>query len=314
MSPDNDSTGGDVGPRSPLTIDDGLPPSAENWPAGVLDSINTFAQGDVIDNPPLFYFADPSRPVWARTSAYSRDSEGPEVVECGQETRPRYGVITTQTCDIGEEDAERPVRPWVQLSPVYERSDLDGGVRSLLRRGKGPRYLLHLPALPDGFWVADLRIEVPVEKGWLAGRSRVDGFASEDGQRQVGERVGLLRRRPAFARSFVRAVQRPLVDSLRHLKSAQRELYDEMEGAIYEVAVALDSHLDPTTARLTLLLDEPLSQDALDWWGEWWDRTVLDAADLGFTVQGLDFRASDSITVREYRDLVALPLARISPD
>lgn len=52
-------------------------------------------------------------------------------------------------------------------------------------------YLVYLPALEPGFWVADLRIELPVEKGWLAGQTPTKGFDNEDSQRGLGARLAL---------------------------------------------------------------------------------------------------------------------------
>ena len=191
-----------------------------------------FVQGDAIANPPLMYFGDPALPVWARTAAYLEDSQGPEVIEAGEQTQPRFGIITTQTCDVAEEDANWPIKPWVQVSPAYNRSDLDGGTRKLLLGNRGPRHLIHLPALPvDGSWVADLRIEVPVEKGWLASQERVPAFEDEAAQRAVGDRLALLRRRPAFGRRFVEGIQRPLVMRLRELRKESRDVYNRMRSA-----------------------------------------------------------------------------------
>jgi hypothetical protein len=204
---------------------------------------------------PLLYYADPSRPIWARTAAYTAEATGPETIEAGSQTAPRYGLITSQTCDISEEDAEQPLRPWVQVAPVYNRTDLNSGAQKLLRNGKGARYLLHLPALPGGFWVADLRIEVPVEKGWLATREPVDGFADETKQRAVGERIAVLRSRPAFAGSFVDTVQQPLVAALKSLRATDRALYDRMDVQVDEVCVELDSLVNPSQARVMLLCE-----------------------------------------------------------
>ena len=299
----------------PLVIDAGLPDGPESWPPGALAALRQFVQGDVVETPPFFYFADPSRPVWARTHAYAADSEGPEVIEMPGGAGPRYGLITTQTCDIGEEDADRPVRPWVQISPVYDRSgDLDSGWRRKLRRGEGPRYLMHLPALPDGFWVADFRIEMPVEKGWLAIRRRLDGFADEATQRRVGERIAMLRSRPAFAAKFVELVQRPLVAALKDLRATNLDLYDRMDSQVEEVAVELDSFLDPHDARLTLLIGGDIDQDVDDWWHEWWDAASerCEAADL--TLHAFAARKTSDVSVAEYRRMTTVPLARISPD
>ena len=216
----------------PVPIDAGLPISSDSWPAGTLDALKNFLQGHAVEKPPLFYFADPSRPIWARTHSYTQDSEGPEVIELPEQSGPPYGLITTQTCDIGEEDADTPIRPWVQLCPVYDRSsDLDSGWRKKLRKGGGPRFLMHLPAIQNGFWVADFRIETPVEKGWLATCTPIDAFGDEAVQRKVGERVAMLRSRPAFAARFVDLVQRPLVTALKQLRAEDLTLYQKMEDA-----------------------------------------------------------------------------------
>jgi hypothetical protein len=299
----------------PLAIDAGLPERKDAWPPGTLAALRQFLQGDVVDEPPFFYFADPSRPVWARTHAYSPDSEGPEVVEVPASARPRYGLIITQTCDIAEEDADSPVKPWVQISPIYDRSvDLDSGWRRKLRRGEGPLYLMHVPALHEGFWVADFRIEVPVEKGWLATRRRVDGFADEAAQRRVGERVAMLRSRPAFDGKFVALVQRPLVTALKALRASNRELYDRMGSQVDEVAVQLDSFIDPHDARVTLLVSGDIDQDIDEWWREWWDATSESCQASDLSLQAFAVRRTSDVNVAEYRRMTTVPLGRLSPD
>jgi hypothetical protein len=269
----------------------------------------------VVEKPPFIYFADPARPIWVRTRAYTSDSDGPEVIEMPDNARPPYGLITTQTCDISEEDAERPIRPWVQLSPVYNRlEDLDSGWRKKLARGEGSRHLMHLPALPGGFWVADFRIEVPVEKGWLATCTKLTGFANEAAQRKVGERIAMLRSRPAFAGRFVSLVQRPLVTALKEMKSVDRDLYDRMDTQVEEVAVELDSLFDPHVARITLLVADQVDQDIDEWWRTWWDAANESCSGSGFDLHAFAVRRTSEVTVAEYRRMTTVPLARISPD
>lgn len=299
----------------PLAIDAGMPERPETWPTGTLAALRQFVQGDVVEAPPFFYFADPSRPVWARTHAYTADSDGPEVIEMPDGTGPPYGVITTHTCDIGEEDADRPIRPWVQISPIYDRSgDLDSGWRRKLRRGEGPRYLMHLPALGGGFWVADFRIEMPVEKGWLATRRRLDGFADEAAQRRVGERIAMLRSRPAFAGRFVALVQRPLVAALKDLRTTNRDLYDRMDSQVEEVAVELDSLLNPHSARVTLLVEQQVDQEIDDWWHQWWDTASESCQTTDLVLYSFAVRRTSDVSLAEYRRMTTVPLARISPD
>ena len=175
-------------------IDSGVPGSPEEWPNGVLQRLRAFSQGDVIRTPPLFYFADPRRAIWSETQRYLADSDGPEVV-LAEELSPPYGLITSQTCDIAEEDSPRPLKPWVQVAPIFALRG-NSGYKKHLRKGAGPAIYIYLPNLPgEEFWVADLRIEVPVEKGWLAYQERLDGFGSEEAQSIVGQRVGWLRER-----------------------------------------------------------------------------------------------------------------------
>lgn len=298
----------------PPTIDAGLPETQDKWPPDALRALRQFVQGDVVADPPFFYFADPARPVWLRTHAYTADSAGPEVIEVPDQARPRYGLITTQTCDIGEEDADRPVRPWIQLSPVYDLTlELNSGLRRLLRDGAGPQYLMHVPDLPNGFWVVDFRIEVPVEKGWLAPRARLRGFADEAAQRRVGERIAMLRSRPAFAGSFVELLQRPLVTALKRLRQEHRELYGRMNDQVDEVAVELDSHLDPHNVRVTLIVDGTLDEDVHDWWRNWWDESSARCHEAEMELQAFAVRTASQITLSEYRRMTTVPLARISP-
>ncbi|MEU9147751.1 hypothetical protein [Streptomyces sp. NPDC048349] len=296
------------------TIDQGLPVNKEEWPTGTLENLREFTQGCLIQDPPFFYFADPENPVWMRTRAYSGRGYGPEVIEGSGATLPMYGIVTTQTCDIAEEDAPRPKRPWVQISPVYDMSGcLDNGQKKQLQRFDGNAYFLHLPSIPNGFWVADFRIEVPVEKGWLAARTPVDGFLDESLQRKVGQRLAALRSRPAFAGSFVSAVQAPLVDSLRALKKSNKALHTEIMASVREIRVGLDSHLAPKQARVILLTEDKLTDAVWEWWLDWWDSAAEEATRLDFTLLPMEQKTTSEMSVKEYKEMTELPTDRVSP-
>jgi hypothetical protein len=148
-------------------IDAGLP---SEWPPGTWEALQAFRQGDLIKEPPLLYFADPARPTWEMTKRYAPTSRGPEPIEAQGAIRPKYGLITSQTCDIAEDESpQRPKKPWVQIAPVFDASEhITGNRQREWVMGGRFVYLIHLPALPNGLWVADLRIEVPVEKGLFA--------------------------------------------------------------------------------------------------------------------------------------------------
>jgi hypothetical protein len=285
-------------------IDSGVPDGPAEWPSGVLDRLKVFCQGDVVRNPPLFYYADPTRPVFTETFRYQQGSEGPEIVLAEDSFTPPYGIITTQTCDIAEEDSARPLRPWVQMSPIFPLKG-NKGYRRSLARGRGPLTYLHVPDLPEGeFWVADLRIEYPVEKGWLAFQERIDGFASEEARRRVGERVAWIRQRPALAGAFVEAIQRPLMASLRRLQEENPDLFDEIDSQVEEVAARLDSYLDPSSVQLVLLGSANISRVSRSWFESWQDQQLSRAAELGITLHALDARRFSELSVAEYRNMV----------
>lgn len=300
----------------------GVPESAGDWPDGVIAGLRRFVQGDLVALPPMAYLADPQAPVWeesrrfAAEIAASGERPEPEIVRFPDGLIPPYGMITTQTCDLVEEDADPPGWPWAQLVPVYDMdAALNSGEKKLLRQGRFRRSLLHVPAVMAGFYVADFRISFPVEKGWLARQAKVDGFGSEDLRQRVGDRLALLSGRPAFAGSFVATIQGPLTAALRVLKQTDRQAFNRLDEAVPEVGVLMDSRLNPSSVQVVVICNAPLENAEVEWWNAWWDGCRERAREVGITLQALDFKVLDeSYPAVEYRRLTHLPLANVSPD
>lgn len=144
-------------------IDDDI---AELWPDDVFEALQKFRLGHLIEAPPMWFQGVASRPLWTPPDGKRPDEDGP----VGGFTCP-YGIITTQTCNI----AERPPKgtfPWLQMSPVYRVDDLSAA------RDRLYLYPLTAPGLDS--YVADLRLEIPLEKGALVGRAPIEAFANED--------------------------------------------------------------------------------------------------------------------------------------
>lgn len=189
---------------------------------------------------------------------------------------------------------------------------LPGPERSLIRSGRSQRYLW-LPALPDGFWVADLRLLLPVEKGWLAGRNPIPAFRTEAERTEVGHRLAWLHDRPAFDGRFVRTVQQPLIDALRALRRDNREAFDRLSHQVAEVGVSTDRNLVIDTAEILLLCNEPLDSDLHTWAHDWWTSSVEAAAEARLTLLPLRVELLDRLSASEYRRLTRVPLAAVSP-
>lgn len=282
-------------------IDRGVPADRDSWPDGTLDALRRWEQGDIVEDPPFLYFADPQRPVWEATRSYTETSTGPEVILPVADMCPRYGMVTTQTCDIAEEDAGRPVRPWVQIAPVYEVTDWKK--KKLERRG--PMYWVLVPDLPGSHpWVADLRLEVPVEKGWLGQQERVEGFSDEGEKRRVGERLARVRGRHAFSREL-----NALVASLWGFLASDAEeenAYEPTINLIEEVGLHVDSFLEPTIAQVVFLTTAALDDGGIELLRQWSDSQSAALQARGVALQALDVWQLGSTSAAEYRRLAVV--------
>lgn len=293
-------------------IDAGLPATRADWPEGVLDQLPSFPQGTVIQSPTFVYFGDPKTPVHAISRSYSMagyDTPMPMLV--AGPFAPRWAIITSGTCDVGEEGASRlPIRPAVQVSPVVDMDDEDSSRKKQIRDGK-IAHLVHIPVLSarePGFWVADLRFEFPVEKGWLASQAPISGFENETEQLKIGLAVAHLRSRPAMADKYYGLVHSPLGDQLSSLYKANRSLADAVDAEIVEWGVRIDSRLNPSRVEVVLLSEtSDASSGAVAWWRTAVDAVRPAAAAAGLAVLGPRFARLDTISVLEYRNLTIMP-------
>lgn len=288
-----------------MIVDKGLPESSEQWPPGVLDALAHWEQGDVVANPPLFYFADPNRPVWAATHAYSDVSDSPEVVEVADAVQPPYGLITTQTCDIAEEGRSKPVRPWVQVAPIYAITD--NGWKRKLRKGSGPKYWLLIPDLrvDDQLWAADLRIEVPIEKGWLAGQERTIGFIDEAAKRAVGSRLALLRSRPAFSSLIDRLVVAGFASSLEKAITEDGDLEDHAESVL-EICLQVDSFLDPRDVRIVVVTDGEAPPPVRTWLDDSHESIASELATDDVLLHPIGVEDFNTMLAKDYRQMTPI--------
>ncbi|MCE9621165.1 MAG: hypothetical protein K8R99_02350 [Actinomycetia bacterium] len=257
----------------------------------------------------MFYYADPAFPVWNHTRAYTESSTGPELIEVAPGSGPPFGLITTQTCDITEENSTKPLRPWVQIAPVFDGvKHLDSGWRKKLERHRGPNYWMHLPAL-DGFQVVDLRIEMPVEKGWLANQIPLPAFENEEGFRILASRLAFLRERPAIPDVIVRLVQRSLASALGSLNEVDLEFHTRIDNEVTEIGIAADDWSEPTSVQLAVLFEETVSPEVWEWLSNWHDGVMVACLSEGVTLMALDFQSYGELSAADYRKMIRVPLA-----
>jgi hypothetical protein len=292
-------------------VDDGMPTSREDWPDGVLQALDPFTQGDVIACPDLVFHGAPFAPITRTSQSYADDFDSAMPVAVDLDDLPPWALVTSGTCDLAEQDASVPRKPFVQVAPIVEMSDISRGDQKLIRSNKFG-YLLHVPLLSDirpGLWVADLRIEYPVEKSWIAGQERLRGWATEREQQIVGQALARQRQRPAMGRAFIAHVLKPMRKHLADLRRDQRDLADLVDDETSEWAVEVDSRLDPKRLAIVLLSDSRApSESVQQWWRETIDslREEALANEAGLTIMGPRFERLDELPVSEYRRLTPL--------
>ncbi|WP_370326020.1 hypothetical protein [Euzebya sp.] len=293
-------------------IDEQIPNGREEWPPELLEHLKTFRQGDVVESPPFAYWGLPHHGVLDLTKSF--EGEG-EIVAA---ERPPYGLILTQTCDLVEEDARRPRYPYVHLCPVVNGDEevngeprIPAGRRGNIERGR-VKYQILLPDLPGGWWVADSRLIIACEKGWLVERQPIRAFNDESQRWSVGPWVGRSFYQPAFAGKFVQGVQIPLIQSLLDVKKHEPEIFAAIDGCVEEFCLAGADHDDLDDAAVVVLL-RTRNEEAISWLQDTWVQWNDSAAACEINLLPLRFEELDDISLKEYRSLTTIPLREATP-
>jgi hypothetical protein len=314
-TPSNDSPPSSQDVEPAWTIDGGLD---QDWPEGVHDAVESLRQGDLVESPPFFYYADGGYPVFSLTRDWAAATgSAPGAVSAADVAfRPPYGVITTHTCDLVEEarpgKPRQPRRPWVQVSPVYFRRCETPGEARAIREGRRFDYLVWMSTLGEqdhGVWVADLRISVPVEKGWFVDRTHRFGFSDGDHAAGLASRIAKLATRPAYPLTLNDRVLRPLDDRLQ-------QLCDEFPAAdgIDEVSLDLGYQRDdPEYVQIVFIGEQTIPAEVQEALMTWWATTFADDQPVGLVILEPEFATYDTVDVRRYKRLVPFDISRLSP-
>jgi hypothetical protein len=280
----------------------------EPWPEDVRQTLSEFRQGDVVEAPPFFYVHGGAIRLWEPPEDEDEDdAAGDEFVafasqveELHPDDAPPLGIITSQTCDLDEQGM--PTQVWFQVSPVYRIPDDGREAERLLSK----QYTIELdgPELPDGRWLADLRIELPIEKSWLIARRPMRGFSSEDQAEAFGRKIGRRRARPALANRLVDTVTglvraRKQVRSPGSLKRLTREIWAE---DVYRIMLDIEggTRLEPIAVRLHVVCRGDPTERAQEWFADWEDEARKAAGDAGIELHATHFHNGRTINLHEY--------------
>lgn len=283
-------------------IDDGL---EHPWLQPVLAAVGPFLQGHLITRPPLFYAADLRHPVWRTTRLVADEvapaDRGEDFVDLAAEDCPPYGIITTQSCDLAEERPE-PQQPWLAVAPVYPLAP-DSRLRDR-------EYIFELapPEIEGGdILVADVRIEMPLEKSLLVGRTPIEAFATEAGYVAFANFLARRRGRPALASVF----HEVLSTTTRRLKddgNANRTLARRARQTVYKLMLAIEdgTRLTPVAAKLYVVTDGPRTEDARAWFDLWWNEARIVAEGHGLQLHPTGWLNAESADLHLIDDLIEM--------
>jgi hypothetical protein len=282
-------------------IDEGLD---QPWPDPVRAAAQPFLQGHLIARPPLFYAADLRHPVWGTTRLVADETReidrGEDFVDLAPDDRPPYGIITTQSCDLAEERPE-PQQPWLAVAPVYAVT-ADSSLRD-----RDYIFQLAPPDVEGDVWVADLRIEMALEKGLLVARTPIEAFPDEDGYVAFANFLARRRGRPALASVF-HEVLSATTRRLRSERNAYRTLARRARGNVYKLMLAIEdgTRLAPVAAKLYVVTDGPPSDDARGWFDLWWNEARLVAESHGLQLHPTGWLDAHAVDLRLLNDLVEM--------
>ena len=260
------------------------------WPPEVAQALARFKQGDLIDRPPFFYGRHPTLELFDAGGPAEGDSR---VHELHPDDAPPYGVITSQTCDLDEQGT--PTQPWFQVSPVYPLSD-----EAILNKA----YIVELTGPLGRRYIADLRIELPLEKTLLVGREPIAGFATEEETDEFARLLGVRRARAALANELVNTAIR----LIGRRKANNKRRAERAWGTIWRLGLQIEegSRLCPVAVRLHVLSAGEPTEEALTWFADWEDIAREEAERVGITLHTTRHHDATSMDARLADRLITL--------
>ena len=266
--------------------------SSHPWPEGLREHLDGLRQGSVIQDVGLIFKSAGHSPLWAGTREEIDFAGG--TVAAIKELSIHKAMVVTQSCDL-----MKPNNPWVSLAPVYEVSNtLDRKQREFIDNG-GRELLVRLDAdwCASGFWIVDLRLEVPLEKSLLLGCQSLPGFRDEAAFSMFAERLGDFRKRPALPDSVEDNFLRPFMAEIEKMELAG----DAPRQGVREFRISTGEVEGAITVTLFVVSEiVVVSQEVRDLVSHACNETRLMAESAGIGLYGPEFMTLDEMTATEY--------------
>jgi hypothetical protein len=292
-----------------VQIGDLLP---EEWPDNVAVATKSWQQGDLVEGPPLFYGACPQSPLLPYTADNGRDDRAWQVFSLSTDARPPYGAVISQTCDICEPS---PSNPFINVAPVYNVATRfnDAQQQELKRHRYNDFVYLTNQPIADGFYVVDLRIFLPLEKGALVGRDPIKGFKTEIDQLDFADRVATRLRRPSYADAVHDFLIAPLDNWIKRESSAALKSGSGSFTDVEEVRLGIDGpRLAPKSVQLIVFEETQLSMADRSTWRNWRNQNRKEfLRNTGIDLLPVRFGSLSKMPARDYRVLAPVWLRNL---
>ncbi|MEV3872316.1 hypothetical protein [Streptomyces sp. NPDC049906] len=278
----------------------------ETWPDDCVAALDAWKQGDLLPGSVLSWAAPPGLdPVTGIDSSGGDDTEA----ESGEwqhvaveDLRCAWAIVTSQTCDIAAAGPGAR-HPLVQVSPVVCISNISDNRRGAIE-GHEVSHLVALTKPPSyGFWVADLRISLPVSKQLLVVNAPHPGFSSERDALDFAEHVAARLRRPSLHDFISDTMVKSISQHIKTVYKNEPEWWEQVEQLRVLVT---GSRLNPESVQLVVVQQEKLDAKQRKIWRDWATsfRKVLKKE--GIVLEPLHFTTLDVMTARLYRSSVPL--------
>jgi hypothetical protein len=163
------------------------------------------------------------------------------------------------------------------------------------------------PELDADIWVADLRVEMPLEKGLLVGRDPIEAFRDEAGYIAFANFLARRRGRPALASVF-HEVLSATTRRLKSARNAHRTLARRARQNVYKLMLAIEdgTRLEPVAAKLYVVTDGAPTDDARAWFDLWWNEARVVAERHGLQLLPTGWLDATAVDLRLLDDLVEM--------
>jgi hypothetical protein len=267
--------------------------ACSSWPDGFNDHLDRYRQGHIVDGIPVFFLQSEVE-LWSRPRQTIGSAETTLLV--GEVGHPhRRAMLLTQACDL-----MKPKNPWITVCPVYDAARrLQQGQEGQIKAGQIP-HLVPITAewAAEGFWVADLRLEMSLEKTVLMGNDPIEAFNSDDEYSDLALRLGARRNRPATPQSCLDLVINPLFDALRALPDGGTGI----NTGLRELRVSWNDHNAPTVVTVFVIVGKDADQSHIDVDG--WEALILglyqNASEGGITIVGPEITTFAALSAADY--------------